>query len=404
MRTFKRPMFRKGGNVGTGIMTGIVDRSMHAENPLVRPQREQSSFIEEIQQGVGPYGGMDPVTSYLLAAGPQIAKSTSFADLIANLEDPNKALIQQAADKAKFDRSIRMEGVKRKLDYDALRDQDQLDYGKLIEGRGYAEEQRDEGRAYQEGRDQWRLNEENKIYERRLANERKYGEEVATTEFNREMQALNRKIEGQKEVAAIQNKGDDPFSEQNLAIEYFKVYGTENEAKNRANFEKNIKRPMIDKFKSNYGGLVGGEQHGSLDAKKKNKKNIGKAFYDVTDGKVKVLAYKLDENGKKVLDFQIVDDVTTYDMGSKKSSGATSEISRSNVSLTYPDAQIEARNRNLILIPERPIDNKSKMWLQQQRKMLGENAVTKRELEEIIWKEKFAERYKNIKPRNQLKN
>jgi len=28
-------MFRKGGNVGDGIMTGIVDRSMHAENPFV---------------------------------------------------------------------------------------------------------------------------------------------------------------------------------------------------------------------------------------------------------------------------------------------------------------------------------------------------------------------------------
>ena len=25
MTAFKRPMFRKGGNVGTGIMTGIVD-------------------------------------------------------------------------------------------------------------------------------------------------------------------------------------------------------------------------------------------------------------------------------------------------------------------------------------------------------------------------------------------
>ena len=28
-------MFRKGGNVGDGIMTGIVDRSMHAADPFV---------------------------------------------------------------------------------------------------------------------------------------------------------------------------------------------------------------------------------------------------------------------------------------------------------------------------------------------------------------------------------
>ena len=29
-RVFRRPMFRKGGNVGDGIMTGIVDRENHA--------------------------------------------------------------------------------------------------------------------------------------------------------------------------------------------------------------------------------------------------------------------------------------------------------------------------------------------------------------------------------------
>ena len=325
MRTFKRPMFRKGGNVGTGIMTGIVDRSMHAENPLVRPERTQSSFIEEIQEGVGPYGGMDPVTSYLLAAGPQIAKSTSFADLISNLEDPNKALIQQAADKAKFDRSIRMEGVKRKLAYDALRDEDQLDYSKLIEGRGREDELINRKQQLEENNIKLRADLQGGLLDRELEAKAK----AALQRNENELAQIDAKGQIQKDVtqmtidaAKAKEAANDPFSEQNLAIEYFKVYGTEIESKNRANFEKNIKGPMRNNFRSNYGGLVGGEQHGSLEAKKKNKKNIGKAFYDVTDGKVKVLAYKLDENGKKVLDFQIVDDLTTYDMGSKKDSAA----------------------------------------------------------------------------------
>jgi hypothetical protein len=315
MKTFKRPMFRKGGNVGTGIMTGIVDRSMHAENPLVRPEREQSSFIEEIQQGVGPYGGMDPVTSYLLAAGPQISKSTSFADLIANLEDPNKMLIQQAADKAKFDRSIRMEGVKRKLDYDALRGQDQLDYGKLIEGRTYDEGQLEKKKAY-----------EDKKYKEYRDDERMYGKEVADEKHKQRMEEVKAKIQGEKDIAQMRldaTKANDPLSEENMTNFYFKQYGSKIEAKNRAKYEENIKEPMMKKFGSNFGGLVGGDQHGSLEAKKKNKKNIGKAFYDVTDGTVRVLLYKLDENGRKVLDFQIVDDLTTYDMGSKKDSAAT---------------------------------------------------------------------------------
>ena len=61
MRTFKRPMFRKGGNVGVGIMTGIVDRSMRAEDPIVignepfvsnvdmGQPKTQAEYIEEIR-------------------------------------------------------------------------------------------------------------------------------------------------------------------------------------------------------------------------------------------------------------------------------------------------------------------------------------------------------------------
>jgi hypothetical protein len=74
MKTFRRPMFRKGGNVGDGIMTGIVDRSMHAENPFVSDvdigePKTQEQYIEEIRAGAGDYGGMDPLTSFLLTAG-----------------------------------------------------------------------------------------------------------------------------------------------------------------------------------------------------------------------------------------------------------------------------------------------------------------------------------------------
>jgi len=320
MRSLKRPMFRKGGNVGTGIMTGIVDRSMHADNPFVRPERTQSSFIEEVQEGVGPYGGMDPLTSYLLAAGPKIASSTSFSDMISNLEDPNKALIQQAGEKAKFNRGIRMEGVKRKLDYDALRDEDQLAYGKLIEGRTYDEGQLEKKQLY-----------EDKKYKEYRDDERMHGKEVADEKHRKRMEELKAKIQGQKDVTQLRLDAEkeaeavnDPFSERNQAIVYFKTYGTEYEAKNRANFEKNIKVPMMEKFGSNFGGLVGGTtaySDGSIEAKMKKKANIGKAFYDVNDGKIKVIEYKLDENGKKVLGITIVDDITTYDMGSKKDSG-----------------------------------------------------------------------------------
>ena len=35
MRVLKRPMFRKGGSTSKGIMTGLVDRTKHANNPIV---------------------------------------------------------------------------------------------------------------------------------------------------------------------------------------------------------------------------------------------------------------------------------------------------------------------------------------------------------------------------------
>ena len=33
-RILKRPMFRRGGSTNTGIMSGLVDRTKHAENPF----------------------------------------------------------------------------------------------------------------------------------------------------------------------------------------------------------------------------------------------------------------------------------------------------------------------------------------------------------------------------------
>ena len=63
-------MFRKGGNVGDGIMTGIVDRSMHAENPFVSEvdigtPKTQAEYIEELQAGAGDYGGYGSFNKFL---------------------------------------------------------------------------------------------------------------------------------------------------------------------------------------------------------------------------------------------------------------------------------------------------------------------------------------------------
>jgi hypothetical protein len=174
MRTFKRPMFRKGGNVGNGIMSGIVDRvqaqegflpgstaamkgamgvteeginlarpipsvtkfkPMEYENinieEMVGEPKTSAEYIEEIRAGAGDYGGYDPLTSFLLTAGPDVAKATGFADAISRLKPATQELIKQADAKAKYDRDLRLAGVKLGIGAEERAEQKTFDLKKL---------------------------------------------------------------------------------------------------------------------------------------------------------------------------------------------------------------------------------------------------------------------------------
>ena len=50
MKTLRRPMFRKGGNVGTGVMTGIVDRGNYAFGDRVQEQ-DITDYISLVKGG-----------------------------------------------------------------------------------------------------------------------------------------------------------------------------------------------------------------------------------------------------------------------------------------------------------------------------------------------------------------
>jgi len=95
-RIFKRPMFRKGGNVGDGIMTGIVDREMHADsdqngvgnstmdyiNKIIPTESEISAFRERMPKQKKPSGLDDPLTSFLLQYGPALATAKPTGGII----------------------------------------------------------------------------------------------------------------------------------------------------------------------------------------------------------------------------------------------------------------------------------------------------------------------------------
>jgi len=113
-RIFRRPMFRKGGNVGEGIMTGIVDREMHNEsNPngvgaQNAPVDFEQQYIDKITAAGAGSQGMDPLTAYLLAAGPAISSGTSFSDAVGKLADPNKQLIELMNKRASDERNLKV--------------------------------------------------------------------------------------------------------------------------------------------------------------------------------------------------------------------------------------------------------------------------------------------------------
>tara|TARA_R100000541_G_scaffold676_7_gene4170 strand:+ start:218 stop:1600 length:1383 start_codon:yes stop_codon:yes gene_type:complete len=401
-KVFKRPMFRRGGNVGTGIMTGIVDRSMHAENPFVMgnagmnpdglgfketpvedvvlPNSNQTSnnvedafntesfrstasagtptsvedYISQIKAGAGEYGGMDPLTSYLLTAGPQIAKATSFGDAISRLEKPNAALIESQGKKAAYDRDLRLAATKmgiadknkfedRQFQLDAQADQRRFDRLIKTDDREWKSMLIKDERDYLDSTKlddrEWKkyLIGDARDYEKRLLTDRRDYEKLTLGE----KQAYDEKLLG--EARSYQDMKDSEKREYEKGLiadgrifelekitrkekfeeklidkqldqaklrtsdNYLEFYGRSDvKASNRADYENNrTEAKLLELFGKDSAGLIGGDKHGSIESiiKGKKKKNIGKVFFDITDGTTKRIRKNTDGSfGIEIID------------------------------------------------------------------------------------------------------
>jgi len=376
MRTFKRPMFRKGGNVGNGIMTGIVDRTEAANgflpgstaamkgasgvteeginlaNPLpqisefkpmeyenmdidalVGTPKTQAEYIEELRAGAGEYGGMDPLTSFLLTAGPSVAGATSFADAVNRLQPATQQLIKGADAKAKYNRDLRMAATKLALGAAEksedkrfklnLQDMDQENQVKFLnDQRDYARLEKQDKRDYDEAvaakaRAYQKLDEqERKDYEQDMINQGrafeleqiKRKEEFELEKIKDDQEFRERIVDKQLEAEREAREEEKKYTEK----DFLKVYeGDTLQAKNRADFENNkLKTKVLEKFGSQFEGFLNGpnDPQESTMIKKGNNKKVGKVYYDVNIGKFKIYNKKTDGT----YDFQLIKDIDTY--------------------------------------------------------------------------------------------
>jgi len=392
-RVFKRPMFRRGGNVGSGIMTGIVDRSMHAKDPFVGgmnqidayaqdgfPQQEEKNVVlpnssqtsnnvedafntdsfkstasagtptsveeytAQLQAGAGEYGGMDPLTSYLLTAGPQIAKATSFGDAISRLEKPNAALIASQGKKAQYDRDLKLAATKmgiadkskfqdRQFQLDTQADNRRFDRLIKTDDREWKsmliKDERDYLDNVKLGDREWKkyLIGDEKDYQKRLLTDRREYEKLTLgekqeydakllsdakgyndmkdsekREYEKELIADGRVFELEK--ITRKEKFEERLYDKSLADSKLKTgdfyatqeYGNDQvKGQYRADYENDrLQVKLIELFGDDYKGLKGADNHGTIQAILKNpkKKHINSVYYDISDGKTKQITKK----------------------------------------------------------------------------------------------------------------
>ena len=454
-RTLRRPMFRKGGNVGTGIMSGVVDRTQAADgylpgstaamkgamghtaegidlaNPfpqirehkpmvheninieeMVGTPKTSADYIEELKAGAGAYGGMDPLTSFLLTAGPSVAGATGFADAVSKLQPATQQLIKQADAKAKYNRDLRLAGVKLGISAEDRAEQKTFDLKKLDLSQENQVKFLNDERAYQQLKAQDKRDYDEVIADRTRAfakldeEERKAFEEKLIREGRaHELQLIKRKEEHNIKLIKMQTDAENKLK----GTDFFEDYDNKTHANNRALYENKVREEMNQTFgHENNGGIVfsaEGTGNEKWQDKKGKKKNIGKVFFNLNDGKHYKFDYGLDPNGNKVLGWTTIDDLKTYEIPDPINQG---EVVKTNLlgqtTLTRENAQKIADERDYILIGKAPNIKKQSQWIAEQKKLLGDKAKTLHEIQSIIRKEQRDKEREGLNRKGHRKN
>ena len=133
--TFKRPMFRKGGDVGGGIMNNIVERGQYATSNAedLGVGIKLSDSIDTIMSAGGDRSGLDdPLTQFLLQLGPRIGTTTGGGGTIGNIllasKEPTADLLKNVRSQKKTRQAIALDLYKDLSDSDKIALQEKVEY------------------------------------------------------------------------------------------------------------------------------------------------------------------------------------------------------------------------------------------------------------------------------------
>jgi len=108
MKTLRRPMFRKGGEVGGGIMTGVMRENY--DNGTPRPSERITKVLEEFSEPA-----FDPISQLLIQGGLNTMSQTGGGGLLGNVakafQAPTGQFFKDMSKRQDVKRDIALEGV-----------------------------------------------------------------------------------------------------------------------------------------------------------------------------------------------------------------------------------------------------------------------------------------------------
>ena len=132
--TFKRPMFRKGGDVGGGIMNNVVERGQYSNSNAedLGVGVKLSDSIDTIMAAGGDSKLDDPLTQFLLQLGPSIAGTTGGGGTIGNIllasKEPTADLLKDIRSQKQTRQAIALDLYKDLSDSDKIALQEKVEY------------------------------------------------------------------------------------------------------------------------------------------------------------------------------------------------------------------------------------------------------------------------------------